>query len=330
MTVTLPAPTTTVERVTIQRAMALILAGSKTRACPIGINQNGPGSDILVVHWAGFVGLYQWTDFFGIEAQSVRRRVDGRMISASGSADWNGWHIQLSAIEPVATTDADTAALIDALATAPECVDCSMPGGHQESCAFASRVDPEAAAQIPVVVVELTPNPAPSTCGLTFALCCDGEGTWSCILSDGHEGCHSGKPETSDEVKADLARAHTLDMDCAYGPTDPEAPIPYIEADLDTPIEYLPVDEPTVRLPHPGVHYVPEGVHPRGYVPRTPADHDVPIVEVTDVTPGPLVERDDNAVMARVLPPQRLFAEAVDRLAADRLADAMLGEASGE
>lgn len=104
---------------------------------------------------------------------------------------------------------------------------------------------------------------------------------------------------------------------------------------IDKPIPYVPVPMPTgvqanaaecARLRGGTVHHVPEGVHPRGREPHEPTDHGVPIVDVLTVDPElDVIERDDNAVMGRVLPPQMLFAEA-----ADRLADAMLGEASGE
>lgn len=450
MTTTLPAPATKVERIDVQRAMLLILAESKTRPYPIGINQNGPGSDILVVHWATLAGLYQWTDFFGFTAESVRRRLsdDGSKIRATGYAwGWHGWSIQAEADEPVTTTDAETAALIDEVTAEPEepasvadhvgdiwergadglyrfspgdgidanrgmtygelfeafgplaavgpdradmesawhdgldeasaaifasqqderddalmraataehacktcggdvvhragcpqepehladhyaadppmlctrcgdpllpgqlieqrtagrvhvgcelgpqCIDCGvLGGGHQESCAFASRVNPEAAEKLPVLVLDVTPNPAPSA-------------------------------DIDDTIAA-------------------------LTANLDLPIPYTPVPHPTgkqanaaecARLRGETGHRPPTGLPllVNGHVPSTPTDHGpVPIVEVTSVEPGPLDARDDNAVMAGVLPQQTSFAQAAERLETVRDAEvaeyahAMLAEAS--
>lgn len=82
-----------------REAMYVILdAATGPRPAPIGIYQNGPGSDILVVRFAARDDLVPWLDYFGL------RDAGSRIISGP----WRGWHVQLDAhdnTEPDDTCD---------------------------------------------------------------------------------------------------------------------------------------------------------------------------------------------------------------------------------
>lgn len=239
----------------------------------------------------------------------------------------------------------------------PQCIDCGvLGGGRQESCAFAARVsawtcppctrpghftapdhtftegcryepgvfagprvDPEAAAKIPVLVLDVTPNPAPSP---------DIDDTIAALIADPDEpipytpfdpdareyvpaGAYDS-PAVQDAIRATTAQAvvHYRTPDqwtaCGHDPrgTDTRHAERVTCPDCLATLPPSALDEPTQEIANGGLHVVPTGlpllVH--GHVPVAPGHHDVQIVEVTDVELGPLVERDDNAAMARVLP----------------------------
>lgn len=332
MTSTLPAPAVEVERIPLREAMARILAATDLPDI-MGVHQNGQQSDLLGVTCASIADVAAWMPFFGaVGGPKPVTMENGDLFAVQSAHGWYGWYVQISGRDPKPEFDGPDCAVCgqpvrpgqeivaghkpmtvvhaacddptcrscggemthragcpsdhaddwhapcmvapsclrpqienarrggcaehdvdidheaataraESLATAPECVDCTVPGGsHQESCAFASRVDVEAAADIPVVIYDPTAPDSPLR-----AL--DGMGHWT----------------TPFESAPNPAPARDFDDEIAAVIADPRETIPYTTINPDDSCGYL---------------------------------------------PG--------------LPPQRLFAEAVDRLA-----DGMLGESAG-
>ena len=72
----------------VREAMMAILRAAPTRSDPIGIEQNGPESNLIAVRFACRDDLDAWFDFFGITAGWERE-------CRYPSGEWQGWHIQL-------------------------------------------------------------------------------------------------------------------------------------------------------------------------------------------------------------------------------------------
>jgi len=125
-TSTVDRPAVQVERITVKRATALIIAASERQGLPFpyGIRQNGHPSDMLCIDFESIAALNAWTGFFGI--QTPKPRFNEKLqhfFVAEYNVAWQGWSVVLGAHdEPLATEpelDAETAALIDEVTAEP-------------------------------------------------------------------------------------------------------------------------------------------------------------------------------------------------------------------
>ncbi len=88
---------TQTERISVRKAVALILAASVNDGLPFpqGIRQNGVDSSILCFDFNSLTDLDAWVDFFGAESPQPRKHPDLPVVFAIVCGDWSGWSVQL-------------------------------------------------------------------------------------------------------------------------------------------------------------------------------------------------------------------------------------------
>lgn len=102
-TTTVPQPTQAPPDVWQSMLSILLSVGTEGRQAPIGIAQNGPGSDILAIEWATRDQMLAWLPWFGIDP--------GHTSSVIPSGRWRGWLVQLSSCERADALLAELAAI---------------------------------------------------------------------------------------------------------------------------------------------------------------------------------------------------------------------------